>query len=250
MDSASKASSVEYFQDDKLFRAAVPRCGGLLFGYPRAHGFLFNSATKLFPRGLGNNHDWVGRNAARPRVFRGIRIVREGPLRRLGTGGARGMLRFSHGLPDGPQRRRGDRERVHPASLFICALGSTASSSLGDRAQAFCPGRTTSGPWECRVRYKRCRFLKAAWNWRRDLKDHWGIPSLRISGQRHAHDVEVGIHRGKCEEWLKEAGAVTTWKSVPGRGVSGGQHQAGTCRMGNDPKTSVVDRHCRIPRSR
>ena len=30
------------------------------------------------------------------------------------------------------------------------------------------------------------------------------------------------------------------------RTLSGGQHQAGTCRMGNDPKTSVVDKHCRI----
>jgi choline dehydrogenase-like flavoprotein len=28
--------------------------------------------------------------------------------------------------------------------------------------------------------------------------------------------------------------------------VSAGQHQAGTCRMGNDPRNSVVDRDCRI----
>jgi len=28
--------------------------------------------------------------------------------------------------------------------------------------------------------------------------------------------------------------------------LSGGQHQAGTCRMGNDPKTSVVDEDCRL----
>jgi len=80
-----------------------------------------------------------------------------------------------------------------------------------------------------------------------ELKDHWGIPSLRISGHRHSHDVEVGTFiAGKCEEWLKEAGAISTWRSVAGRGVSGGQHQAGTCRMGNDPMTSVVDRYCRI----
>ena len=29
-------------------------------------------------------------------------------------------------------------------------------------------------------------------------------------------------------------------------GPSGGQHQAGTCRMGNDPQTSVVDKYCRV----
>ena len=31
-----------------------------------------------------------------------------------------------------------------------------------------------------------------------------------------------------------------------GQGLSGHQHQAGTCRMGDDPQTSVVDTHNRI----
>ena len=34
-----------------------------------------------------------------------------------------------------------------------------------------------------------------------------------------------------------------TWISLPGQGVSGGQHQAGTCRMGDDPQTSVTNRY-------
>jgi choline dehydrogenase-like flavoprotein len=79
------------------------------------------------------------------------------------------------------------------------------------------------------------------------VKDHWGIPVARISGSRHPHDVEIGQFMAeKAELWLKETGAVQTWRRVAGRGVSGGQHQAGTCRMGNDPKTSVVDAHCRV----
>ena len=50
----------------------------------------------------------------------------------------------------------------------------------------------------------------------------------------------------KAEAWLKETGATRTFMRLPGTGVSGGQHQAGTCRMGNDPKTSVVNRHCQV----
>jgi choline dehydrogenase-like flavoprotein len=45
---------------------------------------------------------------------------------------------------------------------------------------------------------------------------------------------------------LKEAGAVRTWLSIPGLGLSGGQHQAGTCRMGNDSKTSVTNKYGQI----
>ncbi len=75
-----------------------------------------------------------------------------------------------------------------------------------------------------------------------DLKDAWGIPTLRLSGHRHPHDLQVArFIAARCEEWLKRAGAIRTWQTLPGSGLSGGQHQAGTCRMGNDPKTSVVD---------
>lgn len=53
----------------------------------------------------------------------------------------------------------------------------------------------------------------------------------------------------KAEKWLKEAGAVQTWQTgvVTGeRAAQAGQHQAGTCRMGNDPKTSVCDKYGRV----
>jgi choline dehydrogenase-like flavoprotein len=79
------------------------------------------------------------------------------------------------------------------------------------------------------------------------VKDYWGIPVARLSGKRHPHSIEIArFIAGKAEIWLKEAGAEKVWRRVPGLSLSGGQHQAGTCRMGNDPKTSVVDRDCRL----
>jgi choline dehydrogenase-like flavoprotein len=45
----------------------------------------------------------------------------------------------------------------------------------------------------------------------------------------------------KAAQWVREAGAREVWTSSPALGLSGGQHQAGTARMGNDPKTSVTD---------
>ena len=79
------------------------------------------------------------------------------------------------------------------------------------------------------------------------IKDYWGIPVARLSGYRHPNDIVVAkFLSSKAEAWLKEAGATTTWTFLPWKGLSGGQHQAGTCRMGDDPKTSVVDKFCRV----
>jgi choline dehydrogenase-like flavoprotein len=52
------------------------------------------------------------------------------------------------------------------------------------------------------------------------------------------------LERGR--EWLQASGAIRVWGEPPGLYLSGGQHQAGTCRMGDDPHTSVVDSWGRV----
>jgi len=75
------------------------------------------------------------------------------------------------------------------------------------------------------------------------VKDYWGIHFAKLSGGRHYHDIDLcKIVASKAEAWLREAGASRIWLSIPGRGLGSGPHQAGTCRMGNDPKTSVRNR--------
>jgi choline dehydrogenase-like flavoprotein len=50
----------------------------------------------------------------------------------------------------------------------------------------------------------------------------------------------------RAREWLQASGAIRVWGQPPGFYLSGGQHQAGTCRMGDDPHTSVVDSWGRV----
>jgi len=45
----------------------------------------------------------------------------------------------------------------------------------------------------------------------------------------------------RVREWLTACGAEKIWGDAPGLFLSGGQHQAGTCRMGTDPTNSVTD---------
>ena len=79
------------------------------------------------------------------------------------------------------------------------------------------------------------------------IKDHWGIPVCMFSGQRHPEDRKgCEFLSEKAEMLLKEAGAVHTWQTVGGGGQGGGQHQAGTARMGNDPQTSVTNKYGQV----
>ena len=75
-----------------------------------------------------------------------------------------------------------------------------------------------------------------------DVKDDWGLPAMRITTQSHADDIKnMEFFTQKSVEILEAAGAKKVWAS-PVRDGRGGAHNRGTCRMGNDPKTSVVDK--------
>jgi choline dehydrogenase-like flavoprotein len=80
-----------------------------------------------------------------------------------------------------------------------------------------------------------------------DTKDAWGLPALRITSEYHPDDLAaMKWILTKQIEILEAAGAQKVWSqsldivdNMPSR------HLMGTCRMGNDPKTSVVNAHSR-----
>ena len=75
-----------------------------------------------------------------------------------------------------------------------------------------------------------------------DLKDAWGLPAMRLTMTSHPDDFKsMEFFRQKSLEILQAAGASTVWAD-PVADSRGGAHSRGTCRMGNDPKTSVVDK--------
>jgi choline dehydrogenase-like flavoprotein len=76
-----------------------------------------------------------------------------------------------------------------------------------------------------------------------DVKDDWGLPAMRITSSLHADDKKnMEFFRQKSIEVLEAAGAKKVWAPPVGES-RGGAHNRGTCRMGNDPKTSVVDKY-------
>src|SRR5690606_4472912 len=74
------------------------------------------------------------------------------------------------------------------------------------------------------------------------VKDRFGIPVVQLSGSVHPESLRAAeMLSEQAANWLTAAGARQVWRSRPGGGLSGGQHQAGTLRMGADPATSVTD---------
>jgi choline dehydrogenase-like flavoprotein len=81
-----------------------------------------------------------------------------------------------------------------------------------------------------------------------ELKDAWGLPAVRVTFKEHEHDRRLQKYFGeRGNELLTAAGATKVWGGgdVPEE-PGGSVHLLGTCRMGNDPNTSVVDKDNRV----
>jgi choline dehydrogenase-like flavoprotein len=73
------------------------------------------------------------------------------------------------------------------------------------------------------------------------VRDALGQPVARLAGGAHPETLRTTRHlAGRSEEWLTASGARRTWIDRIPTGLLAGQHQAGTCRMGTDPATSVT----------
>ena len=78
-----------------------------------------------------------------------------------------------------------------------------------------------------------------------EITDAWGLPAARFTYKSHSDDFKImNFFRERSLELLDAAGALTKW-SWPVEDAGFAAHLMGTCRMGNDPRKSVVDKYHR-----
>jgi choline dehydrogenase-like flavoprotein len=241
LDEKGRATGIKYFDENNKGQIQTADIVVVAAAAIETARLLLNSKSKLFPNGAGNNNDWVGRNLQGHAYTGALGLMKDEVYDDVGPGACMAVSDFNHG---------------NPGIIGGGALCNefTAMPYLFSKMRP--PGAKQWGIEH--KEYQRSQFkrvirlhgpfqeipnFEARVTIDPEVKDDWGIPTVRLSGSRHEYDrIGCQFMSDRAEEILKEAGAYFTWQSVGGRGLSGGQHQAGTARMGNDPKTSVTNK--------
>jgi choline dehydrogenase-like flavoprotein len=207
---------------------------------------LLNSKTDLFPDGLGNNNDWVGRNFQGHSYTGAYGLFDEEIKTYSGPGATFGLCDYNHhneGIIGGGLLAN----EFNRMPYLFSQTRPPGAARWGKEHKAYQAKNLKKtaelhGPVQEMPKHDIRVTIDPT------VKDYWGIPVIAMSGNRHPLDHEhCKFLSAKAEEILIEAGAVFTWQSVGGKGgPSGGQHQCGTIRMGNDPKTSVVNKYGQV----
>ncbi len=210
---------------------------------------LLNSAHDREPGGLGNKLDQVGRYL-QAHVYAGAVGLFEDELADLiGPGVSIGTCDFRHGNEGIVGGGMLANEFVPtPAATYDYLTGAGLIPPAGlagkqaMRHEARRMMRVVGPIQEVSSAESRVRVDPS-------VTDRFGNPVVMTSGSIHPEDVRTQTYMSeKARQWLVEAGAVrTAVGGVRSTGQpSGGQHQAGTCRMGDDPARSVTDPYGRV----
>jgi choline dehydrogenase-like flavoprotein len=240
-----RTTGISYFDQDNHLREQPADVVVIAGSAVESARLLLNSKSLLFPNGIGNRYDWVGRNLQGHAYTGAMGLFDFEVFDDLGPGASIAICDYNHGNPGlvGGALLCNEfiRLPIHFSGMIPPKFPRWGPSHKDYVRKYYRRSSIIMGPvQELPVFEARVQVDPA-------VRDFWGIPVARLSGHRHPSDIITAKYVAeKAERWLKEAGAIQTWPRLPGRELSGGQHQAGTCRMGNDPQTSVVDRNCRV----
>src|SRR5438874_459868 len=243
IDEHGRATGAVYFDEKKNVHLQRAKAVILSANGAETPRLLLLSASNKFPNGLANSSGYVGKNLMfntgvvsvgvfeeQTNDYKGFAVSRilhdfyELDAQKVGFYGGGGLdARFDMtpigfalgGLPAGTPRWGKDFKSAlaHNFTRTFEIFGHGTSLPVEDNSFSVDP----------------------------DLKDAWGLPALRLTYKDHPDDL-------KLEHWLADrsvelldaAGAKQKW-TFPIDEQQFGVHLLGTCRMGDDPKTSVIN---------
>lgn len=247
-----RVASVEWADAAGLHHALRPRVLVLAAGAVQTPRLLLVSASPRCPQGMANESGQVGRNfletlawassALHPQALGSHRGV---PVDGIcwdfndpdAVAGTVGGVRFNAGMAEmdlaGPinHARRVARGwgRAHRAAMRETFGRVLTVGAIGE----FLPNDGTYVDLDAQSR------------------DAYGQPLARIHSRiDEAERIRLSFMADKCRQILQAAGCEQAFEEFGTYDTFNATHVFGTCRMGNDARTSVVDRNCRSHRWR
>ncbi len=250
-DPAGRATGARYWQehDDGPDTSHEIRAKTVVIaaGAIETARLLLLSASSHHPNGLGNTHDHVGRHV-QGHYYPGAQGLMPHPLRNdgLGPGVSVAITNFAHDNPGiiGGAMLANEFVKL-PVQYWIDSVppqvprwGAANKAYLRD---GFPRHVHVQGPVQ-EIPSPTARVTLDT-----EVRDRFGLPVARFSGTVHPETARTAeFMRQQATHWLRASGAEGIWSWPVVLRFSGGHHQAGTARMGRDPRTSVTDPTGRI----
>ncbi|MBI1341754.1 MAG: GMC family oxidoreductase [Terrimonas sp.] len=203
---------------------------------------LFNSATDIWPGGLGSSSGELGHNVMDHHYNLGASGTMEGYEDRYYYGRrANGFYipRFANLFEDKRDYRRGFG--YQGAASRQNWSRDVAEMNIGAN---FKEAITEPGPWKIGATGfgETLPYHENNISLDPNVKDKWGLPVLRMDAELKENELKMrkDIVR-EIKEMLEAAGVknIDTWDN--GHAMGHGIHEMGTARMGRDPKSSVLN---------
>lgn len=210
---------------------------------------LFNSATDIWPGGLGSSSNELGHNVMDHHYNLGVSGEIEG-FTDIQEQGRRPcgfyIARFANipgdakqrdfvrgfGYQGGASRQNWGREiaELNIGTEFKDALCEPGGWKIG-----------ATGFGEILPYHENKIYLD------KNRKDKWGLPVLAMDAELKENEMKMRTAiKAELKEMFESAGIRNVHEWDSGHAIGHGIHEMGTARMGNDPKTSVLNKHNQV----
>jgi len=243
MDSTGRATGVVYFDEKK--NTHLQKAKGVIVCANGAETprLLLLSASKRFPNGLANSSGFVGKYLMFNSNARSVGLF-ENPLNDYKGFAASRVLHdfyeldpqkvgfYGGGALDG---------RFDYTPYFFALTGLPSDTPRWGKHFKKALGHNFTRTMEIHCTGTSLPVETNSFSLDPDVKDAWGLPALRMTYKDHPDDIKLVTWLTRhALDILDAAGAVKRW-SRPIAEQQFSVHLLGTCRMGNDPKTSVIN---------
>ena len=210
---------------------------------------LFNSANDVWPEGLGSSSGELGHNVMDHHYNLGVSGEIEGytDIQEYGKRPAGFYIARFANIPSDTKQR--DFVRGFGYQGSASRQGWSRQIAELNIGESFKEALTEPGTWrigatgfgEILPYHENKIYLD------KNRKDKWGLPVLAMDAEIKDNEMKMrNAIKQELREMFEASGVKNISEYDSGHAIGHGIHEMGTARMGNDPKTSILNKHNQV----